>query len=83
MTWRNPRPAAQPGTAGRAAPVRVEAHAVRIAEAVCSAWHCHDSSGRLDVPVSVVAGLRADQEHRARRHRLHRHRPGLDRTRRR
>jgi hypothetical protein len=39
------------------APVRGEAHAVRICEAVCAAWHRHDVSGRLDVPVSVVAAL--------------------------
>jgi hypothetical protein len=40
-------------------PINAEMHARKLAEAVESAWHGAYSSGRLDVPLSVIATLAA------------------------
>ncbi|MGC7093973.1 N-6 DNA methylase [Amycolatopsis lurida] len=44
-------------------PANAEAHARKIAEAVETAWHHTYGSGRLDVPISVIATLAALPQH--------------------
>ena len=47
----------RPGGSAVSGPINAEAHALKIAVDVASAWHKHGGSSRIEVPMGVVATI--------------------------